>query len=148
MEREKVMIIADELRNIVAPLQRNFFEKSYSVYGNLSALQCNILTALSASGKLCPTDLARYLCTSNQRLTRPLAGLIAKGLVEKTKSANNQKTVYVSITKNGQDIEDAVHSYLTKNLGFLLSFVSEEDAEAFYDALLTMRRVIDKFDSK
>lgn len=65
--------------------------------------------------------------------SRSVAQLVKSGLVTKTRSDDDERVVYVSVTEKGKALKEEVEASLgsLKSLG-----LNEEDAKAFFDLLI------------
>lgn len=90
MDNKLLEILGDDLTKMVVPMQNTYSSKLQTV-PEFNSLMGNALTALYDQGPMRPTDLARYLGISNQRLTRPLKMMISSGYVQQSDDAQNKK---------------------------------------------------------
>lgn len=99
----------------------------------LSILQLSILHSLSFAPKktLTVSDLKATLVDDNPNVSRTLNKLVDAGLVTKLRSEQDQRTVYVSITKAGEKAHtDADQLLLSQRID-----LPESEINALYEIL-------------
>ena len=95
-----------------------------------------------------PTDLARYLGISNQRLTRPLKMMISSGYVQQSDDAQNKKIVWLSVTEKGSRTQERIIMAYMHNLRIRLSVLTEEEMNEFAKAARLINEILDKIANK
>ena len=102
----------------------------------LSLLQLNLLHALSkAPGKsLTVNQLRELMVEDSPNVSRTLNKLAEQGLVEKTRSAEDQRTVFVSITDAGEQ----AHIAADERLEVFSTGLSERDLRTLYRLLVKL----------
>lgn len=126
----------------VGSLLQHAVEQQLREEGGLSYIQFQILAALSegAEGRQRMTDLADRLVHSRSGLTYQVGQLADLGLVTKAPSADDERSVIVSITPEGRTLLDRVmagHVQVVQRL--LLSPLSNEDVAGLGDVLGRIR---------
>jgi len=100
---------------------------------NLSYLQLNLLHTLSKSesGTLTVNQLKAAMIEDNPNVSRTLNKMVDMGLITKTRSDEDQRTVYVKITSKGEEM----HELGDDCLGHLTSGLSPKDQKNLFALL-------------
>ncbi len=116
----------------VAQERKSLMDKALAGSG-LSLLQLNLLHALSKSpeGTLTVNELKSSIVEENPNVSRTLNKMVEAGWIRKTRSEEDQRTVFVSITAKGE----AIHVDSDLKLGTLKSTLSKKDQKALVDLL-------------
>ena len=127
----------------VGSLLQHAVEQQLREEGGLSYIQFQILAVLgeSAEGRQRMTDVADRLVHSRSGLTYQVGQLADAGLVAKTPSPDDERSVIVSITPEGRTLLGRVmtgHVRLVQQL--LLEPLSDEDVAKLGDVLGRVRR--------
>ena len=101
---------------------------------DISYLQVNILHILSKSPNkyLTVNQIRSFLIDENSNLSRALNKLMDRKFIIKERSANDQRVVYIKITKLGEQMHIEADSKLMKTSGLNLS---KQDLEIMFDIL-------------
>ncbi|EGJ32850.1 MarR family [Moorena producens 3L] len=99
----------------------------------LSVLQLQILHVLSKApeGRLTVNQLRSFLVDDSPNVSRTLNKLVEMRLVTKERSAEDQRTVFVTITKDGE----AAHVSADERLLEMSTGLSERELEQLYRLL-------------
>jgi len=138
----KELIINSELdrglkiRRLMAALAQEYRVASEAVITtyNLSILQLNILDVLSYAlhGSLTVNRIIEALTDERPNVSRSLKKLETLGLVTKQRSNEDQRIVFVQVTKEGRQLRQQVKSQLPDH-GINLS---ESESQILYELLL------------
>lgn len=103
---------------------------------NLSLLQLNLLHTLakSASGQLTVNQLKSAMVGDNPNVSRTLNKMVEQGLVTKTRSEEDQRTVHIAITDDGHRL----HNEGDRSLMGVGSGLSQKDQRALFELLLKL----------
>lgn len=108
--------------------------------------QILILFALSGGRSLNMSQLSSYLASSKEQATRAVSPLVKDGYVERFRSDENRKMVYVKLTEQGIDLilkeKALVKEYLSKRFESL----SKEDQESFHQSLSNILAILKKME--
>lgn len=115
---------------------------------DLTKTQVDILMRLSLYGRSNMTQIANDLSISKEHVTRAIATLVEKGLVEKYRNPQNQRLVEAEITEQGQAIAFSVRMRSIQKLNERLASISEEDRERLLAASETAAAIIRKIKMK
>lgn len=94
-----------------------------------------LLAVLGEVGKLQPSELAIRVELDRSRTSRALAGLQAKGLVERHVVANDRRLAQVALTEQGHQLHARMLPRVAAINGALLALLSDADVAAL-DGLL------------
>lgn len=113
---------------------------------DLTKTQILILFALSGGRSLNMSQLSSYLASSKEQATRAVSPLVKDGYVERFRSDENRKMVYVKLTEHGNDLilkeKALVKEYLSKRFDSL----SKEDQESFHQSLSNILTILKKME--
>ena len=116
----------------VAQEQKSEIDKLLSSRG-LSFLQLNLLHVLSKVPEktLTVNELKASMVDENPNVSRTLNKMVDVGLVTKRRSEQDQRTVYISITPEGE----RVHVEADQELIHMGSGLNKKDQQALYELL-------------
>ena len=100
----------------------------------LSLLQVQLLHELSTSGPLTVTQLKNALVDDSPNVSRTLNKLVDAGYVTKERSAEDQRTVFISITPSG----DKAHVEAERRLVGLSTGLSKSELSQLYRLLVKL----------
>ena len=113
---------------------------------DLTKTQILILFALSGGRSLNMSQLSSYLASSKEQATRAVSPLVKDGYVERFRSDENRKMVYVKLTEKGATLilkeKALVKDYLSKRFEAL----SKEDQESFHQSLSNILTILKKME--
>lgn len=113
---------------------------------DLTKTQILILFALSGGRSLNMSQLSSYLASSKEQATRAVSPLVKDGYVERFRSDENRKMVYVKLTEKGSTLilkeKALVKDYLSKRFEAL----SKEDQESFHQSLSNILTILKKME--
>jgi DNA-binding MarR family transcriptional regulator len=101
----------------------------------ISRREWRLLAVLGEAGELQPSELATRAELDRARTSRALAGLQAKGLVERRTMANDRRLARVALTDAGRDLHARMLPRLAAINGAMLAGLGD-DSLAQLDALL------------
>jgi DNA-binding MarR family transcriptional regulator len=107
----------------------------------LSPTQGQILTLLSTSSELRPSDLAARLAVSLPTVSDSVRALVDKGLVAKVKDERDARASLLTLTSDGQ--REAGHAASWPDfLATAVEVMTVEEQEAFFSGLVKMIRTL------
>lgn len=113
---------------------------------DLTKTQILILFALSGGRSLNMSQLSSYLASSKEQATRAVSPLVKDGYVERFRSDENRKMVYVKLTDKGASLilqeKTLVKDYLSKRFEAL----SKDDQELFHQSLSNILTILKKME--
>ncbi|MDD4291916.1 MAG: MarR family transcriptional regulator [Clostridia bacterium] len=136
-------------------LRKNVFPKEVTTadandYLQFTKFETQIFSLLKRKGcGLTPTEIARSLNVSNQRLTYPINKLVHKGFLKRVSSADNKKVVYIMMTPMLVDIAQRFNDKMegiTKSR--LDSCLTDGEQEELCEALKTVTEIMSKVEKK
>jgi MarR family transcriptional regulator, organic hydroperoxide resistance regulator len=95
--------------------------------GELSFAQFHLLFGLAHGGPLSTSQLADAADLAPATVTQMLDGLVAAGLVERTRSTSDRRVVTCALTERGQEIVDQKRSHWEKRWHEALAEFSSDD---------------------
>lgn len=112
----------------------------------LTMIESHTLTYIEEHPGTTVTELARYWGKTKGALSQTVSRLTEKGLVDKTKTADNAKNVRLYVTETGAHLSKAHKLYdtvdIAKTMGELRKECSVDEIEAFYKVLSVYNQVI------
>ncbi|MFT4265913.1 MAG: MarR family transcriptional regulator [Xenophilus sp.] len=106
----------------------------------LSETEFRVLSAALRKGPLSMHDLAQWTAYERTRLTHILHGLEARGLVERTGSASDRRSVLVRITPAGRRLFERAKKTVDAITDEVMSDSTPEEIEQARTVLRTLRR--------
>lgn len=97
--------------------------------------QYRVLVLLCARGDLRSTEVAEVLGVTPPSGTRICDRLAQKGLVRRSRSPRDRRTVKISVTHEGRDLVDQVSSTRRVELGQIVEQMPDLSQRAFVDSL-------------
>ena len=114
----------------------------------LTMIEAHTLTYIEENPGTTVTELAKYWGKTKGALSQTVTRLTDKGLVDKTKAADNAKNVRLYVTETGFRLSKAHKLFdtvdIAKTMGELREKCSVEEIEAFYKVLSVYNQVIKK----
>lgn len=112
----------------------------------LTMIEAHTLTYIEENPGTTITELAKYWGKTKGALSQTVTRLTDKGLVDKTKTADNAKNVCLYVTETGARISKSHKLYdtvdIAKTMGELRKECSAEEIEAFYKVIGVYNEVI------
>jgi DNA-binding MarR family transcriptional regulator len=99
-------------------------------HGELSDAQYGLLFSLVDHEALPTSELACMANLSPATATGMLDGLVAAGLVERTRSQRDRRVVLTSLTKHGRALVDARHAEFAPRFAAALAGFSDEELQS------------------
>lgn len=112
----------------------------------LTMIEAHTLTYIEEHPGTTVTELAKYWGKTKGALSQTVTRLTDKGLVDKTKTADNAKSVRLYVTETGARLSKSHKLFdtvdIAKTMGELRKECSVEEIEAFYKVLSVYNKVI------
>ena len=106
----------------LAQLLQGRLEPVFQAYG-LNGGEFDVLAALRRAGRpyrLTPTDLSSALMVTSGGMTKRLAALESRGLVERTTDADDRRTRWVTLTRAGKTlVEETLEAHVANEAQLL-----------------------------
>lgn len=119
--------------------------KAFAVRG-LESGEFDVLSALRRAGEphqLTPTQLVKQTLVTSGTMTNRITRLAARGLVERTSSESDARSVFVTLTDAGRDIVDAAMDELVAGEQEILAVLNQQEQDQVAGLL---KRVLGPFD--
>lgn len=95
-------------------------------------------------GEMKVSDLSQKLGLSNSTVSGIIDRLEKQGLVERKRSTDDRRVVYVSVTPKFKDTLQRHFKYAEKQFEELISKASAEELDKIIEGLETLRKVLEK----
>lgn len=145
MQREKLETRIDAVRRFnrfftrrIGVLRKGLLHTPYSL------TEARILFEIASRDEVTASDLSRELGLDPGYLSRILAGLERRGLVEKTPSESDARRRLLSLTPEGKDAFSVLDVRSREEVGEMLGELSEEEQRRLLDAMRTIEGILDK----
>jgi MarR family 2-MHQ and catechol resistance regulon transcriptional repressor len=103
------------------------YQNSFMMQYDLSMPQFNILRILrGAKGDINVNKVKERMIEKSPNTTRLMDKLIDKGLIERTRCAEDRRVVYVKITKHGLDLLSEIDNHMDVNTLIKAELTDEE----------------------
>lgn len=108
--------------------------------------QMLILFSLSSRDRLNMSQLSAYIASSKEQATRAVAPLVKHGFVERFRSDENRKKVYVQLTPKGQELIQKEQMLVKQRLSAQFQSLSLNDQEIFQESVENILRLLKKLE--
>jgi len=127
------VLVAAELEQRIDAVRsfNRFYTKRIGVlndgylHSEFSLAEVRVLYELAHRERCTATELARELGLDGGYLSRMLHGFLARGLLDRTKSARDGRESWLSLTQAGRDVLEPLERTARDQIGALLSSLSE-----------------------
>ena len=141
-ENNKGIIVARTIHKIMHAIKRDLTCKFQEV--NLTAPQGMLIGVLARNKKMKVSDLSEQLQLSNSTVSGIIDRLEKQGLVERTRSDEDRRIVYVSITKKTEEEVMEPYKYAEKKLEEILGNASEKELDEILRGLSILEKVLER----
>ena len=131
--------LAGELRTTLGVLYRRI--RQTRVLGGLTLPESSALSRLRVAGPTSGAALAKLEQISPQSMATTLAGLTAKGLVERHPDPDDGRRVIVALTAAGRDVVESKRSARTAQLAGALATLTPSERATLQAALPLLERI-------
>lgn len=108
--------------------------------------QMLILFSLSSRDRLNMSQLSAYIASSKEQATRAVAPLVKHGFVERFRSDENRKKVYVQLTPKGQELIQKEQVLVKQRLSAQFQSLSLNDQKIFQESVENILRLLKKLE--
>lgn len=108
--------------------------------------QMLILFSLSSRDRLNMSQLSAYIASSKEQATRAVAPLVKHGFVERFRSDENRKKVYVQLTPKGQELIQKEQMLVKQRLSAQFQSLSLNDQKMFQESVENILRLLKKLE--
>lgn len=133
---------AARLRHAIARLWRRMRDSTPST--GLTQTEASVLFSTARRGPVRMSDLARDEDLNPTMLSRVVAGLAERGLLERVQDPADRRAVIVQATEQAADLREQVLRARTDVLAAHLERLSPRDARALERALPVLERLVDE----
>ena len=123
--------------------QRRLRGRDAKVVDGISLAQSRLLRALARDGALPAGQLAARLGISAASVTQMLDGLESRGLLERTRSDHDRRSVTIELTPAGQERAEEAREQHRRQFESALVDLSPDELEAGVDVLQRCARYLD-----
>jgi DNA-binding MarR family transcriptional regulator/N-acetylglutamate synthase-like GNAT family acetyltransferase len=109
-----------------------------------SLTEARLLFEIANHDELTASDLSRELGLDPGYLSRILAGLERRDLIEKTPSESDARRRLLALTPEGRDAFSLLDARSREEVAEMLAELSEEEQRRLLDAMQTIERILDK----
>jgi DNA-binding MarR family transcriptional regulator/N-acetylglutamate synthase-like GNAT family acetyltransferase len=109
-----------------------------------SLTEARILFEIANHHDLTASDLSRELGLDPGYLSRILAGLERRGLIERTPSESDARRLLLALTPEGRDAFSLLDARSREEVAEMLGELSEEEQQRLLEAMRTIERILDK----
>ncbi len=110
----------------------------------LTKAQVDIIMRLSLCGTSSMTQIADDLAVSKEHVTRAMASLVERGLVEKCKNEENHRVVEARLTNEGDALATSIRLRSIEQLNKKLASISPEDRQLLLEVSQIASRIVRK----
>jgi DNA-binding MarR family transcriptional regulator/N-acetylglutamate synthase-like GNAT family acetyltransferase len=109
-----------------------------------SLTEARILFEIANHDDLTASDLSRELGLDPGYLSRILAGLERRDLIERTPSESDARRLLLALTPEGRDAFSLLDARSREEVAEMLGELSEEEQQRLLEAMRTIERILDK----
>ena len=109
-----------------------------------SLTEARILFEIANHHDLTASDLSRELGLDPGYLSRILAGLARRDLIERTPSESDARRLLLALTPEGRDAFSLLDARSREEVAEMLGELSEEEQQRLLEAMRTIERILDK----
>lgn len=131
--------LAHQLRDAITRLNRRV--RQARPVGDLTVTQLSALTSIRLGGALTPRELADVERVQPPTMTKIVAKLEERGLVQRTPHPTDGRQVILAVTAGGQDVLDQFERVRDEWLARRLTELSDTDRETLQHAAEILQRL-------
>lgn len=114
-----------------------------SQFNDVSLKEMHTIEIIGKYDNVTPSDVARELMVTLGTVTTSLNKLEAKGYINRTRSVNDRRVVFLSLTKRGK-LLNRLHAKFHKNMvGHVTEGMDEESMEALLKGLKNLHQFLE-----
>lgn len=126
-----------EVSRMLKQCMRKSFESS-----ELTMPQSVIAFTLIKFGKMKISDLSEKVNLSNSTVSGIVDRLEKQGYVERSRNAEDRRTVYVNVTNKFEEVHKGFHKNMVKNFEDMLNSGTTEQMEKINEGLETLKTIL------
>lgn len=114
---------------------------------HLSQAETFLLCIISDQKKIATKDLVERSMMSKQQVTQLVNQLEEKGLVQRTRPAENRRTVVLETTELAAELQRDTLKTAEAELGTIFAQLDDQALSDYLSAIQTINRILDRFPS-
>jgi DNA-binding MarR family transcriptional regulator len=140
-EKEKIIRQIFELGNLFKQsMRKNFADEE------MTMPQGMVISILKRNGQMMKmTDLSRQLSLTNSTVSGIVDRLEKQKLVERVRSEEDRRIVYVKVSPKYDEMHQEVHKKLEKSFEELMDMGSPEEIQKITEGLSALKRMMDLY---
>ena len=135
----KVVQLMKKVMSTIKQRMGNHFKEM-----NLTGPQGMLMGTLANHGEMKVSDLSEKLGLSNSTVSGILDRLENQGLVERTRSKEDRRVVYVNICPKFNEIHGEIHKLIEENTASIMKKGTHEELNRIVDGLTTLKRLLEE----
>ena len=136
-KKEETARLFFEVSRMLKQCMRKSFESS-----ELTMPQSVIAFTLIKNGKMKISDLSDRVNLSNSTVSGIIDRLEKQGYVERVRSAEDRRTVYVNVTNKFEEAHKGFHKNMVKNFEDMLIYGTSEQMDKINEGLVTLKTIL------
>ena len=104
--------------------------------------QYYVLQTIMQRGPCTSSELAETFKVVKSSITAIVTRLVDRGLIERTRSEEDRREVYLSLTERGRRIAEQVEQRISESVGSYLSHFEEKEIEMVMSAFERLARLV------
>lgn len=145
-EISKSLKIIRLLKQVMVMLKHNAGNKFKGT--NLTALQVMIIGILSHFGQMKISNLSETVGLSNSAISGIIDRLEKQGLVERIRSTDDRRVVYVNVTDKSKKYSHGRFESMEKDIESFMSKATPEELDTILKGLDTMKKIMERQNEK
>lgn len=135
----KILKVLKQIRDIMKQNMKYQFNKI-----DITGSQGMLMSMLAHHGKMKISDLSENLGLSNSTVSGIIDRLERQGLVERTRSIEDRRVVYVSITSEFKKNAKEQLNEIEKKFEDMMNKATPEELNTIFEGLNTLKEVMDR----
>ncbi|MDI6604558.1 MAG: MarR family transcriptional regulator [Thermoanaerobacteraceae bacterium] len=135
----KILKVLKQIRDIMKQNMKYQFNKI-----DITGPQGMLMSMLAHHGKMKISDLSENLGLSNSTVSGIIDRLERQGLVERTRSIEDRRVVYVSITSEFKKNAKEQLNEIEKKFEDMMNKATPEELNTIFEGLNTLKEVMDR----
>lgn len=136
----KIIELVKEIMKITKKIARQQFDQF-----DITAPQGMLLGQLIRHGKMKVSDLSQKMGLSNSTVSGIIDRLEKQGMVQRTRSQEDRRVVYVDVTPEFKDAFEKNFKDMEKRFEEILNRADEKEIETILNGLETLKKVLDRY---
>lgn len=145
----KGLDIAREMKQIMnlfkQVMERHFKSSHGDQKGHMTGPQGMLMGILKQGGKMKVSELSEKLGLSNSTVSGILDRLENQGMVERTRSEEDRRVVYIDITEKFKEHIQQHFDDVERELGTMMNRATAEELDTIQNGLETLRMVLERY---